>query len=426
MKIVVIDTGIKQSFAQYVDEFYYIEGQEVYKWNKDTENDHGGICAAIIKKYFTESEIVSMQILDENGKTDIDRLLLALEWCLKQEINIISLSLGSVFSEDKQKMENVIHKLLKKDIVLVAAANNTNTVTYPASMEGVIGVKCDLSDTLVAQQIFVDTEDIRNIEVTVGSLKDCDGLKQYNLGYHNSFVVPYVTAQIAKKFKKGNVPLAALDSNVKCVPKEFYMNSFPFLYKTESIVVKLSGKDYEENQLLEIVKMFRKEGYEAIGLLSHSSDYRYCYNCEEKNGLSSKENYDFISKALNPDIIFSSGLNFEMTKDIEIIVDDSKETFLEKDQQCDSVKADRDRYENSSYLGSIGNYGITITGDVKTITNENVFFDEDISEEERELIISRVKEHIGIMEEDDQGKIFISTEDIYTEKIIETLEEIFS
>ena len=44
-----------------------------------------------------------------------------------------------MFSEDKQKMENVIHKLLKKDIVLVAAANNTNTVTYPASMEGVIG-----------------------------------------------------------------------------------------------------------------------------------------------------------------------------------------------------------------------------------------------------------------------------------------------
>ena len=42
------------------------------------------------------------------------------------------------------------------------------------------------------------------------------------------------------------------------------------------------------------------------------------------------------------------------------------------------------------------------------------------------MIISRVKEHIGIMEEDDQGKIFISTEDIYTEKIIETLEEIFS
>ena len=42
------------------------------------------------------------------------------------------------------------------------------------------------------------------------------------------------------------------------------------------------------------------------------------------------------------------------------------------------------------------------------------------------MIISRVKEHIGIMEEDDQGKIFIPTEDIYTEKIIETLEEIFS
>ena len=92
------------------------------------------------------------------------------------------------------------------------------------------------------------------------------------------------------------------------------MNSFPFFYKTESIVVKLSGKDYEENQLLEIVKMFRKEGYEAIGLLSHSSDYRYCYNCEEKNGLSSKENYDFISKALNPDIIFFKWFEFRNDK----------------------------------------------------------------------------------------------------------------
>ena len=39
MKIVIIDTGIKQSFVQYVDEFYYIEGQEVCKGNKDTEND---------------------------------------------------------------------------------------------------------------------------------------------------------------------------------------------------------------------------------------------------------------------------------------------------------------------------------------------------------------------------------------------------
>ena len=30
------------------------------------------------------------------------------------------------------------------------------------------------------------------------------------------------------------------------------------------------------------------------------------------------------------------------------------------------------------------------------------------------------------MEEDDLGKIYISTEDIYTEKIIETVEDIFS
>ena len=220
--------------------------------------------------------------------------------------------------------------------------------------------------------------------------------------------------------------MAILDSNVKSVPKEFYINSFPFLYKTESIIVKLSGKDYEENLLSEIVKMFRKEGYEAIGILEHSADYRHCYNCEEENGLSRKENCDFIVKALNPDIVFLCGLGFEIAKDIEIIIDNSKEFSLEKDPKCDSLKMNGQRYEDSSYLGSIGNYGITITGDVKTITDDNVFFDEDISEEERELIINKVKEHIGIVKEEDQGKIFVSTEDIHTGKIVEILEEIFS
>lgn len=69
-----------------------------------------------------------------------------------------------------------------------------------------------------------------------------------------------------------------------------------------------------------------------------------------------------------------------------------------------------------------------MTGDVKELTEENVFFDDEISEEERKLIISKVQDQIGVCVEDEKSleKIFIKSEDVYTEKIIEILEEIFS
>ena len=87
-------------------------------------------------------------MLDRNGEADIESLVYSLKWCLKHDVKIISLSLGSVAIEDKEKLVNTIQALLKQNVVLVAAANNTNTVTYPASLEGVIGVKCDLSGVL--------------------------------------------------------------------------------------------------------------------------------------------------------------------------------------------------------------------------------------------------------------------------------------
>lgn len=428
MKIALIDTGIENSFKRYVSEFYYIENQEICEGNRKTQNNHGGICAAVIKKYFAESEIISIQMLDRNGEADIESLVYSLKWCLKHDVKIISLSLGSVAIEDKEKLVNTIQALLKQNVVLVAAANNTNTVTYPASLEGVIGVKCDLSGVLDSEEIFVDKNDIRNIEVTVGTLKDCDGLKQYNLGYHNSFVVPYVTAKIAQSIKEKRESLVACITNTQSVPKEFYVNSFPFLYKADSIIAQLSGKDFEEEQLSKMVKMFRKKGYVAIGISEHPSNTEYCYNCVEKNGLTRKENYEFIIKAMNPDIVFVSSLTFEIPKDIEIAIDNSKEFDTGKQRGCDFVKEDEYEHEETSYLGTIGNYGITMTGDVKELTEENVFFDDEISEEERKLIISKVQDQIGVCVEDEKSleKIFIKSEDVYTEKIIEILEEIFS
>lgn len=441
MKIALIDSGIVQTYRQYVQECYYIKDGEICPGNRETLNKHGSICAAILKKYNKESEIISIQILNENGRTDIQNLVVALEWCIHQEIPVISLSAGSMDIDDEKCLQDIVSELTEKKIVLVAAANNSNTVTYPASMKGVVGVKCDLSNTLSPEEIFVDVKDIRNIEVTVGTLKDCEDLKEYRLGFHNSFVVPYVSAKVAGLLEQGcKDVLQELSVGFPSVSMDFYRKSFPLMYSPNPIRAQLSGRDYQESQILKLIEIFRKAGYCAVGIMKEKTDHAYCYCCTMENGLEGGEAFDFIEKAADPDIVFWGNLPVHPRPDIEILVDNSKESYQlgrqgEEESWLDEKDDDEDMQINAQYLGAIGNYGVTVLGGIgenEEITKEEMYFDERIPEEERDLIISKINESllprqaVEKEEEEVEETISVTTRDIHDGKLIEILEEIFS
>ena len=61
---------------------------------------HGTNCAMILEKYCSDCHLISIRILDENGRGAINSIYPALEWCYKYQIRLVNLSLGTVDFRD--------------------------------------------------------------------------------------------------------------------------------------------------------------------------------------------------------------------------------------------------------------------------------------------------------------------------------------
>lgn len=146
--IVIIDTGIdetksdlklfitKKTGYRINDEGYIIEDK-----NMQNINIHGTLIALIIRQFCKNIDIININILNENLNTDMRVLLVALEKALLFRPNIIHLSLGTKRLIHSFSLRKIIDKAKKNNIIIVAAANNDRSKSYPAYQRGVIGVK---------------------------------------------------------------------------------------------------------------------------------------------------------------------------------------------------------------------------------------------------------------------------------------------
>ena len=157
-------------------------------------------------------------------------------------------------------------------------------MTYPASLNGVIGVKCDKSEIIPAGNYFYNSNDIRNVEVTVGSISDIPKFSELDLEKHNSFVAPYITGIISKMLLNGKeigeIQKRLVDGSIafnctfnfeECnMNKAFFAN--PFI---------IALKSNRELDLGKLVIGLRKEGYEATAITYNSysgkRDEEFCF-----------------------------------------------------------------------------------------------------------------------------------------------------
>ena len=439
-KIALIDSGIHSEFLPCVDYFYHIEDDRIISNMsiRSVHSTHGGICAFILRKYSSDCRVYSLEILEENGKTDIKKLKIALEWCLDNEIDLISLSLGSTDLFKSEELYESVKKLYLRNIFIVAAANNCNSITYPASFEEVFGVKCDLSGFLSNGEILVDSSDIRNIEISVGSLKECRDMEKFNLSYHNSFVVPYITAKIANILEeKPNLNKAEIldylgTINNDYITEKFYIKSFPLLYKPEPIIVKVDGKDYYAGALRDIIMQFRKNGYWAIGISEIQIEDNILYSYDKIKRITQREWLDFIVKAVNPDIVFLDRdiIDISMEVDAVAYIDNDHENFAIDNQDLSKENDDEIDGFGTEYLGTFGDYGVSITGgSLNEINPEDIYTVGPIDEDKKQEIINSL---LVNREKDDtvnsiiDVEIFLKNEDIKSGTIVRLMEEYFS
>lgn len=442
IKIALIDNGIHEEFKKYVDAEYKINKEKKIvsiNAHEASLNPHGGICASIIKTYYSQGEVISIQTLDEMGNAEPQMLGLAFEWCMQNDIDIISLSAGSVSVLDIPDLKETAKKLEQNEIIVVAAANNCNSLTYPASFDECIGVKCDLTATLKPEEIYVDLGDLRQIEVTVGSLKDIPAFNKYDLGYNNSFVAPYVAARIAGlmeehgKCGKNDYIMQLKNEARENVPQEFFQDSFPIMYNPDPIFIQVTGKDCTDDKFLDIVLRFRKEGYCAIGITDYYAEFPCFFKTEgQKNG----DEVDFIIKSTNPDLVFFTATinNPQIQMDSIVCLDNEHESSKLDNESENYREKPEDPRQNTCFLGSFGNYGVSVTGGPGPVDFDNVYVaGGDITDDKKKEIFENILQLSGVKKKDiseecfvDSKTIYIKDSDIPNGELVNLVERVFS
>ena len=204
MKIAVIDDGINPSFYDIGDlvldlevtpELKMINRKEV-----DEVNSHGTICAAIIKKYCYNTQFISIKILDSSyGISTPEQLIVAVNWCVKNKIKIVNLSLGTIDYRDFDSIKKCINEAAQNGLIIIAAGNNEGNISYPAFLSNVVGVR-HKSKIYNSKKYILREFPADGIECEtpgIHTLISNNGISKATFPA-NSYAAPYITAIISE------------------------------------------------------------------------------------------------------------------------------------------------------------------------------------------------------------------------------------
>jgi len=206
MNVALIDDGVEINNItnKYVYEFLEIKDISI-GFEKQTTNinsySHGTICASIIRKMSKSAKIYSLKILETNSLcASTDKLEKAFEWCLKNDIDIINMSLGTINSRDFIVIKRWIRRLFNSRKIIIAAINNDNTYTLPASLPEAIGVS---SEEKLCDFKFIN-DSIIGIDILACSnyCIELNNEKSTITPFCNSFATPAVTGKICEVMNK--------------------------------------------------------------------------------------------------------------------------------------------------------------------------------------------------------------------------------
>ncbi|MCX7923052.1 MAG: S8 family serine peptidase [Clostridia bacterium] len=203
----IIDDGVNENLydTELIHNIEITQELKIYRREKynSYKKSHGTICAGIIKKYSPEAKLSSIKILSDSGTGIREQLVKAIEWCIDNNINLINMSLGTIDFRDFDILKDSINCAYKKGIIIVAASNNKDVVTYPSSFSNVIGVKCDRSEQLQEGQYIYNYYAPDGIDITAFGSHSLIGFwrKSETFGPVNSFAAPYITAVVHDMMK---------------------------------------------------------------------------------------------------------------------------------------------------------------------------------------------------------------------------------
>lgn len=149
IKVAVLDTGVD---TKHPDLKHLAGAVDMTGQGPEDRNGHGTWCLGAIGAngrmvgVAPECELYSVKVMRDDGSGDTKGIIAGLEWCLINDIDIVSMSLGGP-KPSGTAYHQVIQELYKSSSLIVAAAGNhgalfpnQDTVGYPAEWPEVCAV----------------------------------------------------------------------------------------------------------------------------------------------------------------------------------------------------------------------------------------------------------------------------------------------
>jgi hypothetical protein len=322
LKVAFIDDGINASDISYKSghEFfhYIVKGDSVIESNDKIVNSesHGTLCASVFVKYAPDCNIYDINISpNEKDSINVRNVNIALQWCVGNDIHLISMSLGILSMIDTSELKNIIDTINLKGIILVASCSNTNKVTYPASLDNVLGVRYASQYSLKNGEYYFFNSAFDGIDIATSLPVDhpLQYLENQSIKMTNSFAVPYIASKVCHYLMRGmdmGEIRSELMKNSKYIDRreyyEFLKGIVPKSFKALAndipvlgVVVDMKMDNPIQHNLKEF---FKKEGY-LCALLDDKNDIskiKFSREWEKQYNISTDE---LISLIVNSNII---------------------------------------------------------------------------------------------------------------------------
>lgn len=187
IKIGVIDSCISYEIQ---DKYNITEMNNIIRVETENNVTHGSMILSIILQNVSNCEVFYCSVLNENCVGEIETVAKAIEWCINNNVDIITMSFATL--TDNKELRKSIEKAIDNNIIVIASCINlSDAICYPAMYDGVISV----SEGFNNQATII----LKNKKVKF----NIDGIEIEKRQV--SFLTAYVCSEITNQLSQGKI-----------------------------------------------------------------------------------------------------------------------------------------------------------------------------------------------------------------------------
>lgn len=197
--IAVIDSGVNLLHPHICAK---TEGVAIEGVSEDANDQlgHGTAVTAAIQEKAPDAQYFAVKLFGDSLRTNMPRLLRALNWAVDKGVDIINLSLGTPNYDYQAELEGLIARATSAGILIVSARSEMDTPVLPGRLNGVISVEVDWQ--LPRELYYFAEMDGRRYFVGSGYPRSLPGLPQRRNLHGISFAVANMSGFVARVCEK--------------------------------------------------------------------------------------------------------------------------------------------------------------------------------------------------------------------------------